>query len=183
MKHTIIAFSGSLRKESYTTKLIKAFQKSVPDGITVDIIDIGNLPLINEDLENDLPKTVKDLHEKIKGADAILFATPEYNRSYSPVLKNAIDWGSRPEGKNMWDAKPAAVIGCSPYSLGGFGAVNHLRQVMLYVNLYTIQQPEFYVAEIANKMDAEGNINDSKTQKFIDDFWTAFEQWITKLIQ
>jgi chromate reductase, NAD(P)H dehydrogenase (quinone) len=183
MNHNVIAFSGSLRKESYTTKLIRAFQKSAPEGITVDLIDISNLPFINEDLENDLPQTVKDLHEKIKTADAILFATPEYNRSYSPVLKNAIDWGSRPEGKNMWDAKPAAVIGCTRYSLGGFGAVNHLRQVMLYVNLHTMQQPEFYLSEVAAKMDEKGNINDIETQKFIDDFWTAFEQWIKKLIQ
>lgn len=183
MNHKIIAFSGSLREASYTTKLIKAFQKSAPEGITVDIIDISSLPFINEDLENDLPQNVKDLHGKIKNADAILFATPEYNRSYSPVLKNAIDWGSRAEGKNVWDAKPAGVIGCSPYSLGGFGAVNHLRQVMLYVNLQTMQQPEFYLPEIASKMDENGNIIDLKTQKFIDDFWTAFEQWIKKLCQ
>jgi len=183
MNHNIIAFSGSLRKASYTTKLIKAFKKSAPPGVTVDIIDIGNLPFINQDLESDLPQSVKDLHEKIKNADAVLFATPEYNRSYSPVLKNAIDWGSRPQGKNMWDAKPAAVVGCSPYSLGGFGAVNHLRQVMLYVNLRTMQQPEFYLSEIAGKMDEEGNINDKKTQKFIDDFWIAFEQWIKKVTQ
>ncbi len=183
MKLNIIAFSGSLRKESYTTKLIKAFQKSAPDGITVEIIDISNLPFINEDLENDLPQTVKDLHEKIKNADAILLATPEYNRSYSPVLKNAIDWGSRPEGTNMWDAKPAAVIGCSPYSLGGFGAVNHLRQVMLYVNLYTMQQPEFYLSNITDSMDEKGNITKPETQKFIDDFWQAFVKWIEKFIQ
>ena len=149
MKHQIIAFSGSLRKESYTTKLIKAFQKSAPAGITVEIIDISNLPFINEDLENDLPQAVKDLHEKIKKADAVLLATPEYNRSYSPVLKNAIDWGSRPDGKNSWDGKPADVIGCSPYRHGGFGAVNHLRQVMTYVNMLTMQQPEFYLEEIA----------------------------------
>ncbi|MEP6556571.1 MAG: NAD(P)H-dependent oxidoreductase [Ferruginibacter sp.] len=182
MRVKVIAFSGSLRKESYTTKLIKAFQKSAPADITVELIDISKLPFINEDLETDLPQTIKDLHSKIKSADAILFATPEYNRSYSPVLKNAIDWGSRPEGKNMWDKKPAGVIGCSPYSLGGFGAVNHLRQVMLYVNLQTMQQPEFYLAEIANSMDDKGNINKKETQDFIDTFWTAFEQWIKNFI-
>jgi chromate reductase, NAD(P)H dehydrogenase (quinone) len=183
MEIKVVAFSGSLRKESYTTKLIKAFQKSAPTDITVDIIDIGNLPFINEDLENDLPQVVKDLHEKITSADAILLATPEYNRSYSPVLKNAIDWGSRPEGKNMWDAKPAGAIGCSTYRHGGFGAVNHLRQVMMYVNMLTMQQPEFYLEEIADVLDEKGNINDRKTQEYIDTFWTAFEQWIKKLIQ
>src|SRR5450432_1390 len=130
MEIKVVTFSGSLRKESYTTKLIKAFQKSVPTDVTVDIIDISNLPFINEDLENDLPQVVKDLHEKITSADAILFATPEYNRSYSPVLKNAIDWGSRPEGTNKWKGKPVAVTGCTPYSLGAFGAQHHLRQVL-----------------------------------------------------
>lgn len=178
----IIAFSGSLRKESYTTKLLRAFQKSTPSDITVNIIDISDLPFINEDLETDLPQAVKDLHKAIKDADAILFATPEYNRSYSPVLKNAIDWGSRPEGQNMWDKKPAGVIGCSPYRHGGFGAVNHLRQVLLYVNTYTMQQPEFYLEEVADMMDKKGNINNKKTQDYIDTFWTAFEKWIIKTV-
>jgi len=182
MKIHIIAFTGSLRKESYTTKLVKAFQKSAPTGITVDLINIGNLPFINEDLEADLPQAVKELHKKINDADAILFATPEYNRSYSPVLKNAIDWGSRPEGKNLWDAKPAGVIGCSPYRHGGFGAVNHLRQVMLYVNMYPMQQPEFYLEEIAGVFDENGNVNNEQTQKYINTFWTAFVNWIEKFI-
>lgn len=140
------------------------------------------MPFINEDLENDLPKAVKDLHEKIKNADAILLATPEYNRSYSPVLKNAIDWGSRPDGKNMWDGKPAGVIGCSPYRHGGFGAVNHLRQVMMYVNMLAMQQPEFYLEEVADILDENGNINNDRTQKYIDDFWTEFVKWIEKFI-
>ncbi len=180
MKINVIAFSGSLRKESYTTKLVKAFQKSAPTGITVDLIDIGNLPFINEDLESELPQVVKDLHKKIKDADAVIFATPEYNRSYSPVLKNAIDWGSRPEGTNKWDAKPAGVIGCSPYRHGAFGAVNHLRQVLMYVNMYTMQQPEFYLEEIADVMDEKGNINNKRTQKYIDTFWNEFVGWIEK---
>src|SRR4051794_21897904 len=114
MTITVSAFSGSLRKESYTTKLVKAFQKLAPSGVDVRITDIGNLPLLNEDLEKDLPQAIKDLHRDIEWADAILLATPEYNRSYSPVLKNALDWGSRPEGENKWNRKPAAVIGCTP---------------------------------------------------------------------
>ena len=177
----IAAFSGSLRKESYTTKLVKAFQKSAPEGVTLELINIGDLPFINEDLEADLPQAVKDLHKSIEGADAILFATPEYNRSYSPVLKNAIDWGSRREGTNPWDAKPAGVIGCSPYRHGGFGAVNHLRQVMLYVNLYTMQQPEFYLEEIGDMLDENGNVNNPRTQKYIDTFWNAFVLWIKRV--
>ena len=178
----ILAFSGSLRKASFTTKLVEAFKEAAPQNIKVEIFQIGNLPFINEDLENKLPKTVKDLKKVVESADAFLFATPEYNRSYSPVLKNAIDWGSRPEGKNSWDKKPAAVIGCSPYTLGAFGAVNHLRQVSLYVNTYIMQQPEFYLSEVSKAMDSEGRITDKETQKRITGFWTEYEAWLKNFI-
>lgn len=177
----VIALSGSLRKESYTTKLVRAFQKAAPQSITLTLIDISNLPFINQDLEADLPQAVKELHSSIKGADAVLFATPEYNRSYSPIVKNAIDWGSRPEGMNFWKEKPAAVVGCSPYSMGGFGAVNHLRQVMMYVNLAPMQQPEFYLSNAAQILGPEGEVHDAETQKHITDFWSAFEFWIKKI--
>jgi chromate reductase len=176
-KINIIAFSGSLRKESYTTKLLNAFQKSAPDIVSFTIVDISNLPFINQDLEDDLPQSVKDLHDTIKKADAVLFATPEYNRSYSPVIKNAIDWGTRPEGNNVWDSKPAGIIGCSPYSVAAFGAVNHLRQVMTHVNMEPMQQPEFYLSEIAKVLDENGYIADVKAQKY----WMAFEKWIKKI--
>ncbi|RZJ68245.1 MAG: NADPH-dependent oxidoreductase [Flavobacterium sp.] len=181
-KTRIIAFSGSLRKESYTTQLLRAFAKVTPKNVEFEIIDISDLPFINQDLEENLPTSVKNLHKAIKSADAVLFATPEYNRSYSPVVKNAIDWGSRPQGKNAWDGKPAAVIGCSPYSLGGFGAVNHLRQVMLYVNLATMQQPEFYLSFADDKMDKDDNITDKETQKFVGDFWKAFLEWTVRFV-
>lgn len=179
----IIAFSGSLRKESYTTMLVKVLGENAPKEVELELIPIGDLPLFNQDLEENLPETVKELHRKIEAADAILFATPEYNRSYSPVLKNAIDWGSRPQGANKWDKKPAAVVGCSPYSLGAFGAVNHLRQVLLYVNTYTMQQPEFYLSEIGKKIDESGKITDKATQKFVTDFWTAFHSWIQNFVK
>ena len=180
-KINIIALSGSLRKESYTTKLLHAFQKSAPDIIDFKIVDIGQLPFINQDLENDLPQSVKDLHENIRKADAVFFATPEYNRSYSPVIKNAIDWGTRPEGNNLWDSKPAGVIGCSPFNLGAFGAVNHLRQVMMHVNLLPLQQPEFYLSEIAKALDEYGNMISDEAQKHIEAYWQAFEKWIKKI--
>src|SRR5579863_8563061 len=109
MSVMVSAYSGSLKKESYTTKLLKAFQAHVPKEVKVDIVEIGQLPLINGDLERDLPQTVRDLHASIERADAILLATPEYNRSYSPVLKNALDWGSLPEGQNKWKGKPIGV--------------------------------------------------------------------------
>ena len=177
----VAAFSGSLRKESFTTKLVKAFQQTAPDGITIQITDISQLPLINEDLEPDLPQSVKDLHGSIEGADAILLATPEYNRSYSPVLKNALDWGSRPEGQNKWDGKPTSVIGCTPYSLGAFGAQNHLRQVLVYLNMPTLQQPEFYLSGAGDKFNENGDLKDEKTREIIVEHWAAFIEWIKKI--
>jgi chromate reductase len=176
----IIALSGSLRKESYTTKLVRAFQKYAPEPADVDIIDISALPLINEDLEDNLPESVQSLHRSIKEADAALFATPEYNRSYSPVLKNAIDWGSRPDGQNAWDGMPAGVIGATLYNLGTFGAQQHLRQVLMYVNMPTLQQPEFYLEKAGQKFNDAGELTDEHTREKIAEFWGAFMYWIQK---
>jgi chromate reductase len=181
MSIKVAAFSGSLRKESFTTKLLKAFQQLSPADVTTEIIDISKLPLMNEDLEADLPQTVKDLHATIDRADAILLGTPEYNRSYTPALKNAVDWGSRPAGKNKWKGKPAAIVGCSPYSMGAFGALFHLRQVLVYVDMPVVQQPEFYLANVAEKFDAEGKLTDEATRKKITEFWNVFVPWINKV--
>jgi chromate reductase len=181
MNITVAAFSGSLRKESYTTKLVKAFQKQAPEGVEVKLIDISQLPFINQDLEDDLPLAVKQLHQSVAGADAILLASPEYNRSYSPVLKNALDWGSRPQGQNAWAKKPAAVIGCTPYALGAFGAVHHLRQVLTYLDIYTLQQPEFYLGTAGDKFNEQGELTDQQTITMIHDFWKAFTLWIKQV--
>lgn len=181
MSITVAAFSGSLRAESYTTKLVRAFQQLAPAGVTVNIVNIGQLPLFNEDLEKDLPQPVKDLHASIDGATAILLATPEYNRSYSPVLKNALDWGSRPEGQNKWQKKPVAVVGCTPYALGAFGAQHHLRQVLTYLDMPTLQQPEFYLGQVAQKFNAAGELTDQHTREKIAELWDAFVAWINKL--
>ena len=178
MSIMVAAFSGSLRKESYTTKLVKAFGRFAPENVVLNIVEIGRLPLLNEDLEKKLPPSVKVLHREIEQADAILLATPEYNRSYSPVLKNALDWGSRPEGKNKWDTKPVAIIGCTPYALGAFGAQNHLRQVVMYLNMYPLQQPEFYLGTVGEKFNGRGTLTDETTCNKIKEFWAAFTNWI-----
>ncbi|HEY4151376.1 MAG TPA: NAD(P)H-dependent oxidoreductase [Chitinophagaceae bacterium] len=182
MNIKVAAFSGSLREESFNTKLVKAFQKLAPPGVTFNIIDISRLPLINEDLEADLPGTVRELHQSIESADAILLATPEYNRSYSPVLKNALDWGSRPEGQNKWNKKPALVIGCTPYALGAFGAQHHLRQVLVYLNMYPVQQPEFYLGNAGDKFNKEGELTDEPTKKLIAKLWEEYVTWIGKVV-
>jgi len=177
----IIALSGSLRNASYTTKLARAFIKAAPDGVNIELLDVSQLPLINEDLEADLPEPVSVLRERVQNADAVLLATPEYNRSYTPALKNALDWASRPSGQNCWDGKPAAIVGCSPFTLGAFGAVHHLRQVLTYLNMPTMQQPEFYLQLVADKMNDQGEITDQSTREHIDKFWNAFIAWV-KLI-
>ncbi|HEY2461277.1 MAG TPA: NAD(P)H-dependent oxidoreductase [Candidatus Acidoferrum sp.] len=181
MSLLVAAFSGSLRKESFNTKLVRAFQKAAPKSVTCEIIEIGHLPFINEDLESALPPSVKNLQSTIARADAILLCTPEYNRSYSPVLKNALDWGSRPEGTNKWAGKPAAVIGCTPYHLGAFGAQNHLRQVLMYLDMRPLQQPEFYLSEAAEKFNKQGQLIDPVTRKKVKEMWTALVTWTNKL--
>ncbi len=128
-----------------------------------------------------MPKVVTDLHASVKRADAVLLATPEYNRSYSPVLKNALDWGSRPAGQNVWDRKPAAVIGCTPYALGAFGAIHHLRQVLVYVNMFPVQQPEFYLSNVTDKFNPQGDLTDEETKGKIKELWTAFVDWTRKV--
>ncbi len=183
MNRIILAISGSLRKESITMKLLKAFGERAPEGIEFRIADISELPIFNQDLELPEPDFLLKFKEQIKPADAILLVTPEYNRSIPPVLKNALDWASRPQarpGHGIWGGKPAAIAGVSPYSLGAFGAVHHLRQVLTYLNMPTMQQPEFYLSQTAEKFNEEGKLIDEVTIKHIDDFWTEFISFIDK---
>jgi chromate reductase len=176
----VIALSGSLRAESYTTKLVKAFKRQAPDGVEVTILDISTLPFINEDNENPLPQAVATFHSEVNSADAVIFATPEYNRSYSPVIKNAIDWGSRCDGDNAWEGMPAGVIGATLYNLGTFGAQQHLRQVLMYLNMPTLQQPEFYLEKAEEKFATDGQLTDAHTKDKIDEYWSAFCVWIER---
>jgi len=177
----IAAFSGSLRRESYTTKLAKAFIELAPAGVQVDLIQgLGELPFFNEDMEANPPQNVKDLIKKCASADAFLFATPEYNRSYTAVLKNALDWPSRSDTLPFYK-KPAAVVGITPYNLGAFGAVHHLRQVLTYLNTYTLQQPEFHINNAAEKFNDAGELTDENTTRHIENFWREYVVMIQKL--
>lgn len=178
MTVNIAAFCGSSRKESFTAKLLRAFEKLAPENVKFTLVDINELPFINEDLEAQLPSSILNLHKHIEEADAIILASPEYNRSYSPIIKNALDWGSRPEGKNKWAKKPTAILGCSPYSLGAFGAINHLRQVAMYLDMYVLQQPEFYLSKAAERFNQEGQLIDRETNEVIKKFWKAFIAWV-----
>lgn len=181
MPHTVAVLIGSLRKESLTRQLVQALKGIAPAGLKLEIVEIGDLPLYNSDLEATPPASVTAFKQAIERADAVLFATPEYNRSVPGVLKNAIDWGSRPYGKSSWNGKPAAVVSTSQGVLSGFGANHHLRQSLVFLNMPTLQQPEAYIAQVQTLLDGKGGFAKPETASFLAGFLTAFESWIGKV--
>lgn len=185
MSKIVLAISGSLRRESYSTKLLKAFGKYAPEGIEFRQADISNLPIFNQDNESPEPAFLREFKAQIVPADAILLVSPEYNRSIPPLLKNALDWASRPAptppAKRVWSGKPAGIAGVSPYGLGAFGAVHHLRQVLTFLDMPTLQQPEFYLTSASEKFDEQGELTDQTTIEHIDKFWLAFVDFIDRI--
>ena len=163
----IIAISGSLRKGSYNTMLLKEFSKLAPEGMQIEILEIGNLPLYNSDDEATYPEEAQALKDKIAAADGLIVATPEYNRSIPGVLKNAIDWVSRPYGKNSFAKKPILVAGVSGGKIGTAVAQNHLRQIMLHLDADIIGQPELYLGPAKEIFDEEGNIISDSTKELL----------------
>ena len=171
---------GSLRKASLNRKLAQALIAMAPPSLALKIVEIGDLPLYNQDSEDPPPATWTDFRKAIAGSDAVLFITPEYNRSVPSALKNAIDVGSRPYGKSAWAGKPGAVISVSPGALGAFGANHHLRQSLVFLNVPAMQQPEAYIGG-ADKLFAEdGSISNPATKEFMTKYLAAFEQWISR---
>jgi len=171
---------GSLRKASLNRKLAQALIAMAPPSLALKIVEIGDLPLYNQDSEDPPPATWADFRKAIAGSDAVLFITPEYNRSVPSALKNAIDVGSRPYGKSAWAGKPGAVISVSPGVIGGFGANHHLRQSLVFLNVPAMQQPEAYIGG-ADKLFAEdGSISNPATKEFMTKYLAAFEQWVTR---
>jgi chromate reductase len=174
---------GSLRKESLNRKLAKVLMSLAPDALKMDIVEIGNLPLYNEDLDADPPRAWTDFREQIRSAQAVLFVTPEYNRSVPGALKNAIDVGSRPYGKSAWQGKPAAVISASPGAAGGFGANHHLRQSLVFLDMPALQQPEAYIGGAGKLFDDKGALTNDSTREFLQKFMRAYANWIEKTAQ
>ena len=175
----VAVFVGSLRRASYTRRIAVALGRLAPPTLKLDIVEIGDLPLYNQDLETDNPPAPwTRLRERLRAVDAVLFATPEYNRSVPAVLKNAIDVGSRPAGKAAWSGKPGAVVSVSPGALGAFGANHHLRQSLVFLDVPTLQQPEVYLGGVANLVDDQGNITNDGTREFLTKFMNAFAHWI-----
>src|SRR5436853_418074 len=165
----ILGISGSGRKRTYNTALLKAAKQLLPRDATLEVVDVSRLPLYNQDLEHDMPEVVKELKKKIQDADAILFATPEHNYSVTAVLKNAIEWGNRPPRDASWSSKPAAIISASTSLRGGVRAQLHLRQIMIDLNMYPINRPLLMVANAKVKFDENLNLTDEETRQTLRD--------------
>ncbi len=174
----IAVLVGSLRKASFNRKMAKAFMKLAPASLNLEILEIGGLPLYNQDLEDSPPAAWTEFRERLKKFDGVLFVTPEYNRSVPGGLKNAIDVGSRPYGKSVWDGKPAAVVSVSPGAIGGFGANHHLRQSLVFLNMPALQQPEAYMGNAANLFDESDNLVNESARELAAKFMHAFAAWV-----
>ena len=175
--YSVAVVVGSLRKESFNRKVALALAELAPSNLKLTIVEIGNLPLYNEDIDVDPPAAYKAFREQIRSSDAVLFVTPEYNRSVPGVLKNAIDVGSRPYGQSAWSGKPGAVISVSPGAVGGFGANHNLRQSMVFLDVPLMQQPEAYLGGAGSAFDEAGNLSES-VRPFLQKFIDAYGKWV-----
>jgi chromate reductase, NAD(P)H dehydrogenase (quinone) len=180
-KYKVAVLVGSLRRGSYNRMMAHAAAKLAPASLALNITEIGNLPLYNEDLEGaNAPATWKTFRQAVKASDALLFVTPEYNRSVPAGLKNAIDVGSRPYGQSAFSGKPGAIMSVSPGQIGGFGANHHLRQSMVFLDVATMQQPEAYIGGAAKLFDDAGALTSDSTKEFVQKFLQSFAGWIAK---
>lgn len=181
-KIKIAVLLGSLRKQSFTKAVVEALIHQSPEEMEFEFLEIGNLPLYNQDLEseNREPKEWLAIREQINNFDAVLFATPEHNRSFPAALKNVLDIASRPYGHSVWNNKPAAIISVSPGSIGGFGANHHLRQVLTFLNMSVMAQPEAYISNVMSLIGPDGKINNEKTLGFLKLFSNGFFAHIQK---
>jgi chromate reductase len=180
-KFKVAVLVGSLRKESYNRKMARALTAVAPTSLELSFVEIGDLPHYNQDFEADPPSAVREFRQRIAAFDAVLFVTPEFNRSVPGALKNAIDVGSRPYGKSVWSGKPAAVISVSPGAIGGFGANHHLRQSLVFLDMPALQQPEAYIGGAAKLFDEQGTLTDESTRGFITKFMQSFAEWIERI--
>lgn len=175
----IAVFVGSLRKESFTRKVANTLITLAPPTLKMEIVEIGQLPLYNQDDDAAPPAAITAFRDRVRGVDGVLFCTPEYNRSVPAALKNAIDVGSRPYGQSVWSGKPCAIVSVSPGVLGGFGANHHLRQSLVFLDMPAMQQPEAYVGGIAKQFEGDKLTNDA-TREFLKKFVDAFAVWVER---
>jgi chromate reductase len=179
----ILGIAGSLRRQSYNRAALRAATQLVPEGATIDIFDIDGLPGFSQDEEQNPPAKVVELKQRIRDADAILIVTPEYNYSVPGVLKNAIDWASRPYGDSAWNGKPAAITGASIGALGTARAQYHLRQMFVFLNMFPINQPEVMISNASERFDADGNLKDEKTKELIGQLLKSLVDWTRRIEQ
>ncbi len=185
MSKQIAVLVGSLRKQSFNRKMAKILISLAPPSLKLEMIEIGNLALYNQDLDDEgtPPREWTAFREKVKSCAGVLFVTPEYNRSIPGVLKNAVDVGSRPYGKSVWQKKPGAVISVSPGAIGGFGANHHLRQTFVFLDIPTLQQPESYIGNAGDLFDDKGGITNQNTLEFIKKFIDSYAQWVDSILR
>jgi chromate reductase len=177
----ILGIAGSLRRASYNRAALREAQQLAPSDATLEIFDLDGIPPFSEDDEQSPPSQVVALKTRVRAADAILFATPEYNYSIPGVLKNAIDWGSRPHGDSAWNGKPAAIMGASVGRLGTARAQYHLRQVFVFLNMYPLNQPEVMIANAGGQFDAEGHLRDETARGLIRQLLQNLADWTRRL--
>lgn len=178
---TILGFAGSLRKGSYNKSLLRAAVELAPKDVKIEVFDLEGIPPFNQDFESQPPERVKEFKKKIKATDVILIATPEYNYSIPGVLKNAIDWASRPYSDNAFQGKPVAIMGASTGMLGTARAQYHLRQCFVFLNMYPLNKPEIIVTFAPEKFDENGNLKDEPTKKRLAEFLEALVAWTNRL--
>jgi chromate reductase len=177
----ILGIPGSLRQASFNRHALKAAQALLPAGAALDIFELGGIPPYNQDLDKQPPAAVVDLKARVRAADAILFSTPEYNYSVPGVLKNAIDWASRPYGDSAWHGKPVAVMGASVGALGSARAQYHLRQCFVFLNMYAVNQPEVLISNAAQRFNERGELTDETSRELIRKLLAELVAWTTRL--
>lgn len=185
MSTQVAVIVGSLRKDSWTRKIASALIALAPRSLALEIVEIGALPLYNQDLDDNKtpPREWTQFRDRMKKFDAVLFATPEYNRSVPAPLKNAIDVGSRPYGQSIWSGKPGAIVSVSPGALGAFGANHHLRQSLVFLDVPVLQMPEAYIGGVAGKFDDKGALTDAGTREFLQKFVTTYAAWVERNVK
>ncbi len=180
---TVAVIVGSLRREAFSRKTAHALAALAPGYLTLDIVEIGRLPLYNQDLDEDPPAEWTKFREQIRAADGVLFVTPEYNRSVPGVLKNAIDVGSRPYGQSAWEKKPGAVVSVTPGGLGAFGANHCVRQSCVFLDVPLMPQPEAYLSGVGKAFAEDGALTDDRLKALLAKFITAYADWVEKILR
>ncbi|MGH8736994.1 MAG: NADPH-dependent FMN reductase [Burkholderiales bacterium] len=181
--HDVAVIVGSLRKASYNRKIARILIELAPARLILEVVEIAHLPLYNQDYDDASPAEYAPFRQRIARAAAVLFVTPEHNRSMPAALKNALDVASRPWGQSKWGGKPAGVVTASIAAVGGFGANHHLRQALTYLDMPTLQQPEAYMGKVQDLLDpASGKLNNDGTREFLKKFVDSFAAWVERIV-